>query len=258
MTMPFTRACGPLAGSCLAACLALAAPAAPAQNFIGVGAAYVPEYEGSDEYEFKPVPLVRYERGNFFISRVAGAPALGLRWQLGGPWSGGVFAGLQDGRDADDYDRLKGLDDIDWHGVGGAFLRWSQGPLGFSVAYRQALKSGYGGILALDADYRLYQRGRSTVTLGVGTQWASSDAMDTYFGVSQRESQRSRAGLRPYEASSGFKSATVAATWTYGFDNGISTIATLGARTLLGDARDSPVTERRGGAFGMVGLSYAF
>lgn len=242
----------------LSVVLLATAGAAAAQNMIGVGAAYAPEYEGGEDYEFKAVPLVNYERGSFFISGVAGVPALGLRMPLNDQWSAGVFVGLQMERDASDSDRLEGLDDIDTHGVGGAYLKWANGPFSVTAAYRQAMKSGYGGIFSLDADYRLWQRGRHTVKLGAGTQWANSDAMDTYFGVSQRESLRSREGLRPYEASSGFKSATVAASWIVGFDNGISAVTTLGARTLLGDARDSPITERKTSAFGMVGLTYAF
>lgn len=241
----------------LAALLAAAAPAT-AQNFIGVGAAYVPEYEGGEDYEVNPVPLVNYSRGNFFISGIAGVPALGLRMPLNSQWSAGVFVGAQFERDADDSDRLEGLDDIDTHAVGGAYLRWADGPLSVTAAYRQALKSGYGGTVTLDADYRVWQSGRNTVKLGLGTQWANSDAMDTYFGISTRESLRSREGLDSYEASSGFRSATASASWIYAFENGFSTITTVGARTLLGDARDSPITERETSAFGMVGVTYAF
>ncbi len=242
----------------LAGALALATHAAGAQNFIGAGAAYTTEYEGSGEYEFKPVPLINFEHRNFFVSGVAGVPAAGIRFPLAADWSAGVFVGLGAERDASEYDRINGLDDIDWHGVGGAFVRWSPGPLSVTAAYRQAFKSGYGGVLALDADYRVFQRGRDTVKLGVGTQWANDDAMDTYFGVSEREAARSRAGLRAYDASAGFKSATVSASWIHGFDNGISVITTVGAKTLLGDARDSSVTEKEQSAFGIVGLTYAF
>src|SRR3546814_7482335 len=55
---------------------------AQAQNFIGAGAAFLPEYDGAKDYRFLPVPLINYENGNFFISPRAGLPATGLQWDL--------------------------------------------------------------------------------------------------------------------------------------------------------------------------------
>lgn len=243
---------------------ALACAAAPAQadqpgtNFIGLSVGYVPVYEGSREYRALPVPLVNYRSGNFFISPRAGLPAMGLQTALAPDWKAGVFVGMGLGRDSSDADRTKGLDDIDFHGTYGAFVEWAPGPLSLGAAYRQAARSGYGGTLELRATYAAWQEGAHRVNIGASTQWASHDAMQTWYGVTSSQAASSRAGLSTYSPGSGFKSAALFATWSYRINPSWSTITTLGVNTLLGDARDSPLTERRTNMFGSVGVVYAF
>nr|WP_313656787.1 MipA/OmpV family protein [Achromobacter ruhlandii] len=243
---------------------ALACAAAPAQadqpgtNFIGLSVGYVPVYEGSREYRALPVPLVNYHSGNFFISPRAGLPAMGLQTALAPDWKAGVFVGMGLGRDSSDADRTKGLDDIDFHGTYGAFVEWAPGPLSLGAAYRQAARSGYGGTLELRATYAAWQEGAHRVNIGASTQWASHDAMQTWYGVTSSQAASSRAGLSTYSPGSGFKSAALFATWSYRINPSWSTITTLGVNTLLGDARDSPLTERRTNMFGSVGVVYAF
>lgn len=243
---------------------ALACAAAPAQadqpgtNFIGLSVGYVPVYEGSREYRALPVPLVNYHSGNFFISPRAGLPAMGLQTALAPDWKAGVFVGMGLGRDSSDADRTKGLDDIDFHGTYGAFVEWAPGLLSLGAAYRQAARSGYGGTLELRATYAAWQDGAHRVNIGASTQWASHDAMQTWYGVTSSQAASSRAGLSTYSPGSGFKSAALFTTWSYRINPSWSTITTLGVNTLLGDARDSPLTERRTNMFGSVGVVYAF
>lgn len=249
-------------GAATAAALACAAAPAqadqPSTNFIGLSVGYVPVYEGSREYRALPVPLVNYHSGNFFISPRAGLPAMGLQTALAPDWKAGVFVGMGLGRDSSDADRTKGMDDIDFHGTYGAFVEWAPGPLSLEAAYRQAARSGYGGTLELRATYAAWQEGAHRVNIGASTQWASHDAMQTWYGVTSSQAASSRAGLSTYSPSSGFKSAALFATWSYRINPSWSTITTLGVNTLLGDARDSPLTERRANMFGSVGVVYAF
>lgn len=249
-------------GAATAATLACAAAPAqadqPGTNFIGLSVGYVPVYEGSREYRALPVPLVNYHSGNFFISPRAGLPAMGLQTALAPDWKAGVFVGMGLGRDSSDADRTKGLDDIDFHGTYGAFVEWAPGPLSLGAAYRQAARSAYGGTLELRATYAAWQDGAHRVNIGASTQWASHDAMQTWYGVTSSQAVSSRAGLSTYSPSSGFKSAALFTTWSYRINPSWSTITTLGVNTLLGDARDSPLTERRANLFGSVGVVYAF
>lgn len=246
----------------MAALLFVAASAAAGQargqNYIGVGVGVRPEYEGAKDYHAVPVPLVNYQTDHFFIAPRGGWPSLGFKAVLGNDFSTGLFLGAEMGRDSSDSDRLKGLDDIDFHGVYGAYLSWDPGRFSLSAAYGQATRSGYGGKLDLRASYRLLKTTRDTVSVGVGTQWASHDAMQTWFGITSDQSAHSHEGLSPYSPSAGFKSAALFGSWRHSFNRDWGLVTTLGVSTLLGDARDSPVVERKTGVFGTVGVTYAF
>jgi outer membrane scaffolding protein for murein synthesis (MipA/OmpV family) len=82
------------------------------------------------------------------------------------------------------------------------------------------------------------------ISIGVGGNYANSNYMDTYFGVSQKDSDRT--GLSFFDADSGMKSVRIlpavvvhlSESWHLG----------IGARyeRLLNDAEDSPVVGDRG------------
>ncbi|SAI57284.1 MltA-interacting scaffolding protein [Bordetella ansorpii] len=228
------------------------------QNFIGIGAAVVPRYEGSDEYRVRPVPLVNYENGPFFISPRGGMPSLGLKMKALPDVTIGAFVGLNMGRDEDDADRLHGMGDIDTHATYGGFAEWTPGRFKLGAAYAQAAKSGYGGSLELSASYALVQTQRDRLSLGVSTVWSNDDAMQTWFGVSQRQAARSNGHLSAYDAGSGFRNASLSATWIHNVSGNWSVMSTAGVRTLLGDAKDSPLVERKTSVYGAVGVIYAF
>ncbi|QKH38457.1 MipA/OmpV family protein [Achromobacter pestifer] len=252
-------ASAPLMASALLAAAASSARASEgSSNFIGMGVGAVPVYEGSREYRALPVPMINYHAGSFFISPRAGLPAMGLKTDLAPDWSAGVFVGMALGRKADDADRTKGLEDIDFHGTYGAFLEWSPGPYSLIVAYRQAARSGYGGTLDLRATYAAWQDSSNRVSLSAATQWADHDSMQTWFGITPSQSARSREGLDVYSPSSGFKSVALFGTWAHRFDASWSAVTTLGVNTLVGDARNSPLTERKTNVFANVGVVYAF
>lgn len=251
-----------LARGAVAAILAGAAAPAhadrPGTNFIGLGVGYVPVYEGSSEHRTLPVPMINYRSGNFFITPRAGLPALGLQANLARDWKAGVFVGMSLGRDSNDADRTKGLDDIDFHGAYGAFVEWTPNRWSLAAAYRQAAHNDYGGTLELRATYAAWQQGSHRVSLGASTQWANRDAMQTWYGVTASQAARSREGLSTYSPSSGLKSTDLFVTWAYRINPSWSALTTVGVSTLLGDARDSPLTERRTNMFGNVGMVYAF
>lgn len=233
-------------------------PAHAQENFIGLGAAVVPRYEGSDEYRVRPLPLINYEAGPFFISPRGGLPSVGLKTKLLPDVTAGVFASLNMGRDEDDGSRLHGMGDIDTHALYGGFVEWAPDRFRLGAAYRQAAKSGYGGTLELRASYQVLRAQRDHLSVGVSTEWSNGDAMQTWFGVSERQAARSDGRLRAYDAGSGLRNATLYATWTHQLGGSWSLNTTAGVRTLLGDARDSPIVERETGLFGSVGVLYRF
>lgn len=247
-----------LAGAALALAAAGVAHVAQAENSIGLGVGAVPKYEGGHDYHAVPVPLIQYESGTFFIDGDGGLPVLGLRTQLAPNWQAGVFAGMRFSRDASDDDHLEGLDDISTHATAGAFLRWNDERWRVDLSATQALHSGYGTRAELRASYEVWRSNRSRIRLGAGTVWGSHDDMSTWFGVDGSEAARSKAGLHEYSAGAGLRSATFSATWSYDLTQRWGLVTQVGVRTLLGDARDSPIVERRTSPYGMVGIRYRF
>ncbi|MBR8652532.1 MipA/OmpV family protein [Achromobacter sp. Marseille-Q0513] len=248
--------------SLLAAALLLATAGVQANgagsNYAGLGLIVAPVYKGSSEYRTLPVPMVNYQSGSFFVTPRAGLPAMGLKTQLGPNWEAGVFVGLGLNRDSGDADRLKGLGDIDYHATYGAFVEWRPGPYALGVAYRQAAHEGYGGVMELRASYLAWRNEKNALRVGVNAEWANGDAMQTWYGVTPGQAARSRAGLSPYSASSGFQSASLYAAWSHRLSERWNMVSVLGVSTVLGDARDSPLVERDSNVFGSVGMVYAF
>ncbi|AZY48282.1 MipA/OmpV family protein [Bordetella avium] len=242
----------------LAALTVMASAQAQSRNFVGLGLGVVPLYEGSSKYRVLPVPLINYESGSFFISPRAGLPALGLKTKLAPDLTGGLFLGANLGRDADDSRLTRGIGDIKFHAAYGAFVEWAPGSYSLGAAYRQAAHSGYGGTLELRTSYAFLQDDRNSLRLGLSTQWGSRDDMQTWFGVTSSQAAKSRAGLSTYSPSSGFKSASLFSNWVYRLNSSWSTITTVGLTSVLGDARDSPLNERKVNMFGGVGMVYAF
>lgn len=243
----------------LALCAMLLAPPGLAQNYVGVAAAMVPEYEGAEDDRFLPVPLISYETRHFFVSPRAGLPALGFKWAPGEDLTTGVFLSAGLGRDADDAEILRGLEDLDDHAVYGGFFAWEPGRLSAGLAWRRAAKSGYGSLVDLRLSWRALQFERDIVTVGANAEWGDGDHMRTWFGITPEQAARSEAGLPLYETSSGFKSVAAFASWLHRFEGSRwSVLTAAGVNALQGDARDSPVVERRTAPFASVGVIRAF
>lgn len=252
------QACRLALSTAVLATLALASTAQAQRNFIGLGVGAVPVYEGSSEYRAVPAPIINYHSGNFFITPRAGLPALGLKANLASDLEAGVFLGLGLGRKSSRTEVTKGLDDIKFHANYGAYLEWTPGRASLGIAYRQAARSGYGGTLDLRVSYAAWESGAHRIRVGAGTQWANRDTMDTWYGVSPQQAAQSQAGLSTYRPSAGFKSASLFSVWSYQVTPKWSTLTSLGVNTLLGDAKNSPLTERRTNVFGSFGVVYAF
>lgn len=240
----------------------LATTAAPsqamAQNFVGLAVSHEPRHEGSRDRTTGLRPLVNFERGPLFVSSRAGLPAVGLQTVLGPGWTAGVFLGYDKGRELRAVDRTLGLQDIDGHAVVGAHLQWRHDRFAIDTAYRHATRSGHGGVLQWTASHDTWRRGAHALSLGLGLDWSSQASMRLRFGASQPRGEGAVDLADRRTPGAGLSAAVLSARWMTRLDGRLSMIATLEARTLLGDARDSPAAQRRTAASGMVGLLYGF
>jgi outer membrane protein len=222
-----------------AADLAALDPTRPAARFtLGAGAGVTPDYFGSDDYSFGPAGTLRFD-----YIRLPGGIEFGGVGAVGfvegfGPRGAVRYIGS---RKASDNRELRGLDDVD------ASLEVGLG-LGYDDQYWRAFGDLRYGVIGhhawvgeLGADAILRPNEAWVVNFGPRANWGSGRFMDTYFGVSERESGRS--GFNDYSPSSGFYSAGVELGARYSFSERWGVEGTASYERLIGDAGDSPIVE---------------
>lgn len=242
---------------------------------VGIGAGYLPSYEGSNDYKISPVPLVQGQLKGIGISPRAGGvaldfipdPANGVGFNLGlaakvrlnrtgktgdavvnrlgeldmavevGPTVGLTFPHV-----LNQYDSVTVTADVLWD-VAGAHDGMVIDPL---VSYTTPLSRG---ILA---------------NLSASAEYGNDKFADYNYSVTPAGSIAS--GLPAFSAKGGFNK--VDSQLLFGFDldgdltNGGAAIFVLGGYTrMLGDAKRTPLTSLRGSAdqwLGAVGFGYTF
>jgi MipA family protein len=228
-------------------------------NSIGLDATVIPRYQGGESYRVLPLPVLTYSAplssSAFLFAEGLNA---GIAFPLGRYASAGLLIGVLPGREEDDSDRLNGLGDISTTFEYGAFARAQYGPASADVRFLQAAHSGYGNRVKFTVSYALIHSGTDRVRLSADTVWSNGPSQQTYFGVDAGQAVNSAAGLPAYDPSSGFSRADVSLAWDHRIGEHWSLRGKIGYGTLLGDAADSPVVERRGSAFGSVGAAYRF
>jgi outer membrane scaffolding protein for murein synthesis (MipA/OmpV family) len=254
-----------------AACFgAPAAHAAPESVTLGAAAIIKPKYEGSNEHEVIPIPIIipKFTENPNDDSAVTavrkrvkfrGLDDIRIRVLGSERFQIGAVTGYITKRDQDDGDLLKGLGDIDGGLVLGAYSAFTFGAFTFDAAVMEKVTGDDAGPefrLGIETSRQITER----VSLGirVGTTIASEDYMQTYFGVTAAQSGRSRAGLPVYTPDGGVKDVFVAVGSTVDLND--RWLLKAGARygRLLGDAADSPVIETKDQVSGTIGLGYRF
>lgn len=236
------------------------------------GAAIVkPKYEGSDEHEVIPIPIIVpkfselpdddpstfkqvRQRVNF-----RGLDDIRIR-VLGGPrFHAGAVTGYITKRDQDDGRLLRGLGDIDGGLVAGAYSGFTLGAFQFDAAILEKVTGDDAGPefrFGVETTQQVTERTRIVARLG--TTFASDDYMQTYFGVTPAQSRNSKAGLPAYTPDAGIKDVFFEVGGT--MDLSERWLLKAGGRygRLLGDAADSPVVETENQFSGVLGLGYRF
>ncbi|MFC4819008.1 MipA/OmpV family protein [Dokdonella ginsengisoli] len=232
---------------------ALADPADRWDLSIGAGAVSMPEYPGSDEQKTRLLPVVTAKYGRFLIG--GETQGLGMNLIEEENWRAGLFASFdlsEIREESDDRERLHGLGDVDGTARVGAFASYTWGWLTASGRIGTDVGGNeLGTIATLGLSARWNPTSRLTLTAGPQLTWASEEYMQTVFGISPAQAQRS--GLPRYQAGGGVSSVglRLGAHYRIGEHWGVGITATT-AR-LQGDAKDSPIvrdkTQNSIGAF---------
>lgn len=227
---------------------------------LGAGIGVSPVYPGSKTMQASPVPIadLQYRAALPFLDTIFlnAGDGLGIVAFRQGPFSIGGAIGYASGRDDTDEARLRGMGDIDAAPKASLFLRGDFGPLSLSLRGVRALGDQDGTTITLGASYTRQFSPAFMLTGNVEAVWADQDNMRQWFGVDSL--QASRSGLPAYRAGSGLRSATASFTAGYALTEHWSLRGTAGVTRLLGDAADSPISEKDTQPFGLLGVSYRF
>lgn len=228
---------------------------------LGAGALIGPEYPGAKSTTVSPIPLVdiAYRADWFLVDTIFlnTRDGLGLVMLRQGAFSFGGSIGYAPGRDEDDAARLHGLGDIDGGARAGLFAEAEFGALGLSLRVDRGLGDIEGTTVTAGAAY-LQGLGENLMLVGqIEAVWADDDHMQQWFGIDQGQAARS-AYFGRYNAEAGFRDVSISVTALYSLSESWRVSGTAGMSRLLGDAADSPITQRENQPFGMLGLSYSF
>jgi len=217
---------------------------------LGAGAMYRPDYEGSDDYEVRGLPIigVNYRdivvlRGPSLMIDVIQMTGTGLAENL----SFGPLVKFDSGREADDNPILRNLGDIEDGALAGVFVGYELGPVDFQLTVAQDATSRHEGLIAeIQAGYGFMLAQRLRAQLEISSTWSNEDYTQAYFGITADQAHAS--GLRQFTAESGVKDAGASVSLHYLMSERWSVSGRFAYRRLLGDAADSPLVEDEGSA----------
>lgn len=242
---------------------------------LGVGVAYSPSYDGSDDYVISPLPIVQGSLAGVDINPRPGGLALDFIPDADGPvdLSLGIAARLVRNRASQIEDPVvESLGELDTAievgptaGISFPALLNPYDSLSFTTDLRWDVAGAHRGmVIAPSVTYFTPLSRGIAASLSLSTNHVDDDYADYYYSVTPGASAIS--GLPVYDAEGGFKDVGATAFMAFDLDgdvtNGGLAIATiLGYSRMLGDFADTPFTSVRGSAdqfFAGIGLGYTF
>nr|WP_137677712.1 MipA/OmpV family protein [Parerythrobacter lutipelagi] len=242
---------------------------------IGIGAAYSPSYDGSDDYVVSVLPIVQGSFGGVDINPRPGGLALDFipDTETGPNFDLGVTARIRRNRAGRIEDAVvASLGELETAievgptaGVSFPGLLNPYDSLSFNVDARWDVAGAHDGMV-IDPSVTYFtplSRG-AIASLTLGAEYVDDSYADYYFTIDAADSVTS--GLPQFSADSGFTKAS--ATILLGFDldgdatnGGLSLVGIGGYSRMLGDAKRTPFTSLRGDAdqfFIAAGIGYTF
>jgi MipA family protein len=256
----------------IAAGLALAVPAAHAQSFdavrlfrgtpgqdgglVGLAVIAGTEYRGSDERRTQVLPTFDYQWTNGWFAGLTNG--VGYDFSKGPDMQYGARLTFDLGRDESRSDVLRGMGDIDWKPEAGVFFNYFPSPQWFltsSLRYG-AGNHGRGVVVDFGAGHASPLATQWLLVVGMAVTLTNAEYMQSFFGVTPEQAASS--GHPVYTPGAGARDLRANFALTYYVSRQLSFTGALSVSTLLGDAKDSPLTRDVTSPTGVFALSYSF
>lgn len=214
-------------------------------GYVGLGVTNGPVFPGSDDSEVSAALDVNLTwRERFFLRSDIGAGAYLLNSErTGGPVSLGFAIGYDDDeRLSEDDPRLAGLDDVEAGAAARFLFEYEVGLADLEVVASRGLgSSGHEGTtVEASLGFDLPVGERIVISAAPFLIWADSTYMDAFYGISSSESAAS--GYAPFSAGGGLQQAGLEFSAAYFLTERVGLFGQIEYGSLLGDAKDSPIT----------------
>jgi MipA family protein len=230
---------------------------------VAIGAGVAPDFDGSRDVRAIPFLLgdVQYRGVTFEFRGLRGRVDLASdpRFAIGP-----VIGARLNRHDVEGPVGL--LPEIDTAVEAGGFVgyrfggdQYGQGSVLTELTVVHDVSRTYNGLVATgSASYTAVRTPDTFVSVDVQASWANADYSRTYFGIAPADAVRS--GLPEYRPGAGFRDVGAGLTAGHYFSRHLGLIGRLGTTYLVGDAADSPITDRgsRWQPLGGLTLSYRF
>lgn len=233
----------------------LGGPVPDWQVTVGMGAAGLPAYEGSNEERLSPAPTVdvRYKD----LAYLSIGEGVGVNILRGTNYRAGVGLTYDMGREHNAATRLAGTGNIDPAPVFKAFAQYAFVPVVLSIDIKQALTSYQGLTGDISVYMPLVANEKFQVFAGPELTFADSRYMQAYFGINPGNTD-AQSHFRNYSANGGLKDAKLGVAGLYHFTDHWFIDADVGVERLLGSAVNSPITQTDWGWSVAGTLNYTF
>lgn len=228
---------------------AFASPAANAGGQIGIGAAMLPDYEGSDDREATLTLFGSYKWDSGRYVALGGTNEAGRALRVKAnlvsdawspTWELGPVLQYRMERDDVDNDRVDRMKDVDAATELGAFVGFRSGPWAASLTYATDVSDEHdGAVTELAGSYKLAVNNALSLIFGASMSYADGDYMNAYFGVNSKNVGTSN--FSNYDADSGIKDYGLSVTAEYGLDQNWGLVGGIKYYRLTNDAEDSPL-----------------
>ncbi len=223
---------------------------------VGIVAIQTTQYQGSDESRSLARPSIDYEWSNGWFAGTS--TGIGKQWGASDGIQYGAKLLYDFGREESNSKALRGLGNIDPSVDFAVFAQYAIGN-GFSGKTLLRYGSGVdnkGALLELGLNYGTALSDKVRFAAGVGTTFANGHYMQSYFGVTAKQSLAS--GYKVYTPTAGIRDATVNVSLMYMLSPKIALTGVLTNKTLLGDTKDSPMVKKTNSSDALLALTYAF
>lgn len=237
-------------------------PASP--TLLGAALLSQPAYDGSRSTNLSVIPVLMYDGTPWFARTTEGILEGGIKTELLSDFNVGIQVAYEGSRMRRDATFLKAhnVPNLDPSLSVGGFVQYEKDtglvPIDILARYRKDIDSSRGEQLDLRVTAGIYggEGKRLNAEIFAQTTWASSNAMQSYYGLTDTEAVRT--GLSAFRPGAGRVSNQVGVWCSYDLTSNWLLLGNIERHQLLGDAKNSPLTQVRYNNYFSVGVAYEY